>query len=173
MNPFVNPHKRSVVLPDGCKDLIDVLRRRDPALENMPSPEIRPQRFEGVGLVDVERHVTKVVESPAKMVTLHIKSLDEARAVALVRSATEFSISPSMGIASQERDVREFFAGRRIEAIADFLADGPFPPIQILAFPMPPAAADAARLTVDLLREVYDFSDESGIEFTLVEYIQV
>src|SRR5258705_233606 len=27
MNPFVNPKKRSVSLPSGCKDLIDVLDR--------------------------------------------------------------------------------------------------------------------------------------------------
>jgi hypothetical protein len=26
MNPFVNPNKRSITLPDGCKDLIDVLK---------------------------------------------------------------------------------------------------------------------------------------------------
>jgi len=29
MNPFVNPKKRSVSLPSGCKDLIDVLQRPD------------------------------------------------------------------------------------------------------------------------------------------------
>ena len=29
MNPFVNPNKRSVTLPDGCKDLIDVLNRSE------------------------------------------------------------------------------------------------------------------------------------------------
>src|SRR5215475_12616485 len=26
MNPFVNPKKRSILLPSGCKDLADVLR---------------------------------------------------------------------------------------------------------------------------------------------------
>ena len=26
MNPFVNPNKRSITLPGGCKDLMDVLR---------------------------------------------------------------------------------------------------------------------------------------------------
>ena len=31
MNPFVNPNRRSVLLPNGCKDLADVLRL--PALE--------------------------------------------------------------------------------------------------------------------------------------------
>ena len=27
MNPFVNPKKRDIALPKGCKDLSDVLRR--------------------------------------------------------------------------------------------------------------------------------------------------
>ena len=29
MNPFVNPSKRSISLPSGCKDLVDVLRRSE------------------------------------------------------------------------------------------------------------------------------------------------
>jgi hypothetical protein len=29
MNPFVNPKKRSISLPSGCKDLLDVLRHRE------------------------------------------------------------------------------------------------------------------------------------------------
>jgi hypothetical protein len=29
MNPFVNPNKRSISLPTGCKDLIDVLKRSE------------------------------------------------------------------------------------------------------------------------------------------------
>ena|SRR5450631_190095 len=30
MNPFVNPKKRSISLPSGCKDLVDVLKRSEP-----------------------------------------------------------------------------------------------------------------------------------------------
>lgn len=37
MNPFVNPRKRGVELPPGCKDLIDVLNRK----ENTNSETIR------------------------------------------------------------------------------------------------------------------------------------
>jgi hypothetical protein len=29
MNPFVNPKKRSISLPSGCKDLVDVLNRSE------------------------------------------------------------------------------------------------------------------------------------------------
>jgi hypothetical protein len=34
MNPFVNPKKRSVSLPSGCKELIDVLERPDKSHES-------------------------------------------------------------------------------------------------------------------------------------------
>jgi|SRR6185369_14417281 len=30
MNPFVDPKKRSIALPGGCKDLADVLKRSEP-----------------------------------------------------------------------------------------------------------------------------------------------
>ena len=29
MNPFINPKKRGVTLPSGCKDLVDVLKRSE------------------------------------------------------------------------------------------------------------------------------------------------
>jgi hypothetical protein len=29
MNPFVNPKKRGITLPSGCKDLVDVLKRSE------------------------------------------------------------------------------------------------------------------------------------------------
>lgn len=35
MNPFVNPNKRDVSLPDGCKDLIDVIRSSQPQLSEI------------------------------------------------------------------------------------------------------------------------------------------
>jgi len=43
MNPFVNPKKRSISLPRGCKDLIDVLQRpkRPGKLNNVDTNAIR------------------------------------------------------------------------------------------------------------------------------------
>lgn len=34
MNPFVNPKKRGISLPSGCKDLIEVLQRRESARDS-------------------------------------------------------------------------------------------------------------------------------------------
>ncbi len=37
MNPFVNPRKRGISLPKGCKDLIDALHRRErPRADDIP-----------------------------------------------------------------------------------------------------------------------------------------
>jgi hypothetical protein len=175
MNPFVNPNKRSILLPPGCKDLIDLLEPQkgsstELVADGWEHPVIRPERFEGMGLAHVERYVAKVVSSPAKIVTLYIRSLDGFRAIALVRSATEFSIIPLMCMEERGREVEEFFARRGLEAMADFLASDPGMPTRILAFPLPPTASGATGLTVDLLREAYEFGDESGIEFMYVEY---
>jgi len=35
MNPFVNPKKRGVTLPKGCKDLVDVLKQSEPKQEGV------------------------------------------------------------------------------------------------------------------------------------------
>lgn len=168
MNPFVDPNKRSVSLPPGCKDLIDVLRSQS-GVESADDLVIKPERFEGVGLGDVLRYVTKVVASSAKMATLHIKSSDGTSAVALVRSASEFSMNPAMGTLQREKEVEKFFAGRGVESIADFFVGHPGMATRVLAFPLPPTASDATVLTVDLLREVYDLNDESEAEFVFVE----
>ncbi len=45
MNPFVNPKKRSVLLPTGCKDLIDVLEGPKPVKDLKVVDEKVVQRF--------------------------------------------------------------------------------------------------------------------------------
>jgi hypothetical protein len=60
MNPFVNPKKRSISLPKGCKDLMDVLEgpecKRDIAIE----------RFVRLVLLQAQQdHATELVIGPA------------------------------------------------------------------------------------------------------------
>jgi hypothetical protein len=165
MNPFVNPNKRSIALPAGCKDLIDVLQMAREELEI-----IRPERLESSGLAHVPRYVTKVIESLAKSVTLYIGSLQGKHAITVHRSASEFSIIPLMDMKVREKAVEEFFARKGIEASADFLIGQPAKTTRILGFPMPGQRSDAVALTIDLLREVYEFDDESGMEFMYLEY---
>jgi hypothetical protein len=60
MNPFVNPKKRSISLPKGCKDLIDVLQ--------LPGQleEVSVQRFILLLLFQAQQdHATELVIGPA------------------------------------------------------------------------------------------------------------
>ena len=51
MNEFVNYGKRSITLPEGCKDLIDVLR--------LAKPTSGPGAPEPGSLADVEAHIAR------------------------------------------------------------------------------------------------------------------
>lgn len=55
MNPFVNPNKRSILLPSGCKDLAEVLRL--PARETSDPVQIFIREMllqaEGVGAIEI------------------------------------------------------------------------------------------------------------------------
>ena len=55
MDPFVNPNKRSILLPSGCKDLGDVLRLAAPKTGDPVQTFIRLVllRAEGVGATEV------------------------------------------------------------------------------------------------------------------------
>ena len=58
MNPFVNPKKRSVTLPKGCKDLVDVLKDS----ESEDAQVIR--RYVNLMLLQAQQdHITKLVIS--------------------------------------------------------------------------------------------------------------
>lgn len=60
MNPFINPQKRSVSLPNGCKDLIDVLRRRESGHDSVV------RRFIHLVLLQAQQdHATELVIGPA------------------------------------------------------------------------------------------------------------
>ena len=61
MNEFVNLGKRSVELPAGCKDLIDVLQqaKRHPASSTLTVCSAE-------GLTDVAKHLLRLLELGAK-----------------------------------------------------------------------------------------------------------
>ena len=56
MNPFVNPKKRGVSLPSGCKDLIDVLQNRE------GGPDSAVLRFVHLLLLQAQQdHATELI----------------------------------------------------------------------------------------------------------------
>src|SRR3954469_1917910 len=74
---FVNYHKRAVTLPEGCKDLIDLLRsNRSPTLDVMASPVGKAQVVHGDSelgsLSNIRNYVEKVFNGGAAQCVLTI-----------------------------------------------------------------------------------------------------
>ena len=67
MNPFTNPKKRSISLPRGCKELVDVLKRRQRERGDKKSVDlIAIKRFIWLVLFQMQQdHATEMVIGPA------------------------------------------------------------------------------------------------------------
>jgi hypothetical protein len=171
MNQFVNPKKRSIQLPPGCKDLIDVLR---PLARKVWAP-----RVEGGTLMDVRRCVNQLFAASEVNVQLCIGSPQGNDHMVLHREGTGFSGVVPMRGREQERLGEAFFSRRSIKPTNDEVigpADGfikhPDMPTRVMVVPLPAVASDTVELVVALLREVYGVSEESRLEFLYVEPYQ-
>ena len=160
MNPFVNPNKRDVLLPSGCKDLMDVLRRSRPVHQ----PEIH------VGELDhLHDYITKLMATLAPAAVLTIASMDGLMRIGLERSAESIAVFPELGVSEQGRGVEEFFAERGIQACVDYLAWSAGSPNRILGFTLPFDSSEASRLVAELIHSVYGPYAEAELEFGYFE----
>jgi hypothetical protein len=169
MNPFVDPKKRGVLLPGGCKDLIDVLRLSKQKEEtDCSTPTIRPEVRIG-GLDQVNHYMAKLSAAAAQRSVLVIASLDGQTRVVLEGSTSGLTIFPMMGTSENENEAEEFFASRAIEPSVDFLVGQPERPTRVLGFQLSSDLSKAVELTTDLLRSVFRLDAEAEIEFTYLE----
>ena len=175
MNKFVNFKKRSITLPVGCKDLMDVLQLPHPPMsksihgKDQLRPLIKPQRFESEGLAQIARYVRKFMSSRGPQKSLLIASLDYHARILLHCYALERFLFPLMGIANNEQGCRNFFQKYAIAPNADYLmetAKQPGAGMQILAYPLPSDTSVVTQLTTDLMRSVYALNEKAGLEFT-------
>ena len=66
MNPFTNPKKRSISLPKGCNELVDVLKRRQRERGDKKGVCLPVMRFISLVLFQTQQdHATEVVIGPA------------------------------------------------------------------------------------------------------------
>jgi len=169
MNPFVNPKKRDILLPSGCKDLMDVLqlsKREDEA--GCSTPAVRPELQVG-GLGHIHYWVAKLSASTVHGSVLTIASLDGQMRVVLECARRGLSVYPVMGLAEREKDAEDFFFSRAIQPCVDFLIGHPGMPTRVLGFPLPSDLFKAAELTTALLRSVYGLDTEAEIEFAYAQ----
>jgi len=161
MNEFVNYGKRSITLPEGCKDLIDVLR--------LDKPTSGPDTGEPGSLADVEAHIARQLQAAAKASILVILWGDAVNIIQVVLIKGTLNLFACMKAEGPtEVAVREVFEQAGIP-----LAHEPLKtlavPTQVLGWQLPGTAGGAARLICDLLRCGYGVAEAARLEFYYVE----
>ena len=186
MSKFINFNKRSVTLPPGCKNLIDILQPPVPSklVSNIHpgtiSPHERPIVTRGESFTgrvsDIGKYVAMVFESratsfilmmtpPDEAFTIHVDRMEDRaiRASVVVQSATD-----------QERAVRYFFAHRGLNLPEDSGMPPqlvPDLPVQVTCniSPIPSEAPLLSILVADLFRHTLGLSDDSQLCFRYYE----
>jgi hypothetical protein len=168
MNPFVNPTQRGVDLPDGCKDLIDVLQQ--PWLIQATS-RARAERFSASDYSTgtfghIELNVSRLFMSAAEVRVLTIlcaASKERKVVISLIchgaaLAVTLFLEDEEIG---RESTIRALFAEADAAAVGSTVGASS----RLLRFPLPACAIRAAQLTADLLRKGFGLAEGSTLFF--------
>ena len=187
MSDFVNFNKRSISLPPGCTDLIDVLRLHGPGVE-WQRPQAGTDLSRGVtrgGMTkgpaqDIEKHIRRAVAPVALTFILRIAPADERMLFCLVRGLHKplRAFIAAETKTAQEAAVRQFLSNHHLEPPGDaatsrqFLEDLPghwMCPVR----PLPTESVVLAKLVTELFREVGWVTEHSEVSFHHYEIADV
>jgi hypothetical protein len=167
MSKFVNYNKRSITLPPGCKDLIDVLHEPAQREATQPTAQAQYGSSRAIRLSSVKRKVSRLLRVEAKMVVLVLNLPDNTLTLNVVRTHGEPWSACAVFPENSQREalIREFFVARGFQVPpgrgTGFMIAG-LPAESILVVSPLPAEPDLiAKLAADLFREVCGLGDHS------------
>jgi hypothetical protein len=169
MSQFVNFNKRSVTLPPGCKDLMDVLaparkkRRARSVPETFAPLEIHKERFPSAGLAQLERFVGLLLHPRGEACVVQIAAEALSNPIVLYCSKAEKVAGIALGARDvpQEETVRAFFHSRATEPRLESTHGG----TATLLYPLPWDVAAASTLVRELIQEVFALGSDAGLDF--------
>ena len=167
MSDFVNYNKRSITLPPGCKDLIDVL---PPNKAGAKPRDRQPPTFETETLASIPKHIGNFLKRSSQTALLICDAHEEAgfelmRLAGNIVASIRFLDDPA-----REARVRKLFAHYGLDAPAQTETTPQFP--EALQFPgapvwtmftIQPFPSDTPRLieiATAVFRDVCDATDE-------------
>ncbi len=162
MNPFVDYQKRSTGLPEGSKDLIDVLQLARATAEQPPEPPPK-------GLADIEQYLFRLLASAAKFRSLWIDG-DRASLIALFCDDGGLRTLVLVD-AEREQAVRGVFPDSGISPTQDDPVSSNGPCSRALMYPLPLAASGAAQFVRKLLTKGLGLAEDVALEFGYREKI--
>ncbi|HZM05818.1 MAG TPA: hypothetical protein VFC44_22690 [Candidatus Saccharimonadales bacterium] len=181
MNDFVNYKKRSVALPPGCENLLDVLqsleeqKAQQQVLARLRAATMDDKSVTG-RLLEIGKYVGLVFESGAIIFTLTITPPDEQLTLTVYRlesGSVQAYIMFQMD-SRYEVAVWDFLARRGLKAPEHSALPATFypgVPVQITCdiVPMPNCASILSELIADLFRNVCEGTEDTALHFTYSE----
>jgi hypothetical protein len=153
MNEFINFNQRGFLLPDGCKDLIDVMAPQKKAA--LPAE----------GLQDIQRYVARLLNSTAQMRILSIRS-SEPLAVVVMWCTAEFFSATVYTVAAREKVIRQIFSDGGIPLVTEhpFLGSKFFS--RALCYSFPTVENQVVRLLYDYLFSGCGLEPDAKLKFS-------
>ena len=181
MSEFTNYNKRSVTLPEGCKDLIDVLKRQQKSsAQSFIPPGQMPKLTRGesgtVKVSEIETYVTTVFQSQADMSTLMLSAGEAPFTIDFTHVRGHFMQASAVFEQNHQRErlIREFFVLHALQLPADDGIPGQLiegVPVQLIfrINPLPTDGMAASKLLAGLFLHVCGLSADTPLTFRYYE----
>src|SRR5258705_13932077 len=157
MKGFVNFGKRSVQLPAGCKDLIDLI---EPS-KRRPVSTLTTHAAQG--LKDIGKHLSGLLGPGTKCKNLAI-TWHENNYLQLINEEGVLSalvvVHENTG---REQAIRAFFAAASLAPFLDEAVGHSF--VRVLRYPLPEGTSKIEQLVFSLLRAGYGLAESVRLEF--------
>ena len=165
MNPFVNDQKREIDLPEGCKDLVEMLQvaKQD---SNFKSKWKLAR-----GLTEAERFLLTRLLAPAKLRHLSIELPKQAHRVHLahIEGALSVVVAIDCGETGRLQAVRAVLHAAGAISTAGQVIGCVTTPLRLIICPLPSGGPDAAELIAQLLRNGFALPEETPLYFSYDE----
>jgi len=157
LNKFVNFGKRSIRLPAGCKDLINVLQ----SAKEPPAPTLTTRSVEG--LAGLARHLDNLTEAGAKTKNLAISWHGELNHVHLTNEQGIINaITVIHDNTQREQAVREVFEEAGLAPMLDKYVAGFC--VRVLRYSFPAGESNIGGVIAEVLRRGYGLAENVRLE---------
>src|SRR6267378_5961930 len=168
MNQFINPNRRGFELPEGCKNLIDVIQQpwliqssAKAELEILHEPDY--PHWGGFG--QIELYIAGLFTSSARGKILSIGCIEPKVVISLMHRGEGINVTLCVICAdpAREQAVRGVFGEAAVLPILDSSVTSGRVPSRVLKFPLPKCAPEAAQVTTDLLRRGFSLREDARL----------
>lgn len=163
MNPFVDPQKRDIDLPFGCKDLGEVPKAGD------HQPDFRSTFKSVKGLGEAERYIASLLLAPGLtfLSVVELPKYQHHLQLGVARDVLSIFLRVDGSDKGRLQHIRKFFLDDGISSIVDcFGGIMNNSTSRILIYPLPIDAPDAAELIIRLLHDGFAVPEDAELYFS-------